>query len=295
MDTLETMRAFVAVAAEGGFTKGAKRLGRSVQNTSKSVRRLEETLNAQLFDRTTRSVSLNPTGRALLRQCADLVDRYDDVLAAVSAQQGNPSGIIRITAPTAFGSRHLTPALGPFLKQYPDVGIDLSLTDRRVSLIEEGFDLAIRIGTLDDSTMIARKLAPMRVVVVASPDYLAEHGTPAHPNDLSDHRCIVDTNIRSDRRWRFRIDGRESTVPVDGPYLVDSPEASRAMAVAGVGIGMCAMYVANSDIVAGRLQPLFEEYEAYDFGVYAIYPQSRHLTTRVRVLIDHLVFSFRRF
>jgi len=295
MDTVETMRAFVAVAAEGGFTKGAKRLGRSVQNTSKSVRQLEETLNAQLFDRTTRSVSLNATGRALLSQCSDLVERYDEVLAAVSAQQGKPSGTVRITAPTAFGSRHLTPALAPFLKQYPEVSIELSLTDRRVSLVEEGFDLAIRVGTLDDSSMIARKLTAMRVVVVAAPGYLADHGRPAHPDDLVEHRCIIDTNFRSDRRWRFQIEGGDHTVPIEGPFVVNSPEATRAMAVGGVGIGMCPMYVVNADIVAGRLLPLFEEHEAYDFGVYAIYPHSRHLAVRVRALIDHLVFSFRRF
>ena len=295
MDRLETMRAFVAVAAEGGFTKGAKRLGKSVQNTSKAVRQLEEALNAQLFDRTTRSVSLNATGKALLEQCTDLVERYDEMLSAVTAQQGKPSGLVRITAPTAFGARYLTPALGPFLKQYPDVTIDLSLADRRVSLVEEGYDLAIRIGTLDDSTMIARKLAAMRVVVVAAPDYVAQYGAPAHPTALSKHRCIIDTNFRGDRRWRFHVEGRDITVPVEGPFLVNSPEGARAMALTGVGIAASPMYVVKEDLAAGRLVPFFEEYEAYDFGVFAIYPHSRHLTVRVRALIDHLVSSFRGF
>ena len=154
MDRIDAMRAFVAVAAEGGFTRAAGRLAIPVQTVSKSVRRLEETLGAQLLDRTTRSVTLTETGRALLSQCEDMVDRYDDLVAAVGTEQGSPRGTIRITAPTAFGARHLTPALGAFLKQHPRVVVDLSLSDRRVSLVEEGFDLAVRDrragGFLDD-------------------------------------------------------------------------------------------------------------------------------------------------
>lgn len=294
MDRIDRMRVFAAVAREGSFTRGAAQLGMAVQTASKAVQQLEAQLKAQLFDRTTRSVTLTDTGQAYLERCLELVDQFDELDSAVRAEHGAPRGRIRLTAPTTFGERNLLPVLAEFLRSYPEIRIDLSLSDRKVALVDEGFDLGIRIGQLQDSTMIARKLAPMRVVVCASPGYLARVGTPATPRSLANHACVVDTNFANERHWPFLIAGEMQRIAVAGPFQANTPEATRQMALAGIGIAMCPMYVINQDLVAGRLLPLFEELEAYDFGVYAIYPHRRHLSTRVRSLVDHLASSFRR-
>ncbi|MEM9301150.1 MAG: LysR family transcriptional regulator [Pseudomonadota bacterium] len=294
MDTLETMRTFAAVAAEGSFTRGADRLGIAVQTASKYVRQLEGRLGAPLFDRNTRSVKLNDTGRAYLERCLDLLDQFDELEASVQSEHHTLKGRIRVTAPTNFGERYLVPSIGRFLAEHPDVSVDLTLTGRRVGLVEEGFDLAVRIGQPQDSTLVARRLAPMRVVVCASPEYLDAHGRPQDPRELSEHRCAIDTNFRNDRQWLFRIGDETVRVPVDGPLQANSPAATRRMALTGLAIARCPHYVVSADVVAGRLEILFAENEAFEFGVHALYPHRRHLSTRVRGLVDHLAQEFRR-
>jgi DNA-binding transcriptional LysR family regulator len=288
------MRVFVAVAREGSFTRAAEQLGIAVQTASKAVRQLEANLNAQLCDRTTRSVTLNDTGRAYFERCLELLDQFDELDSAVSAEHSAPQGRIRMTAPTTFGERNLLPVLASYLSDYPNIRIDLNLSDRKIALVDEGYDLAIRIGELKDSTMISRKLAPMRVVVCASPEYLQQHGVPATPQDLGNHACVIDTNFASENHWPFLVDNKLQRVTVAGPFQANTPEATRQMALAGVGIAMCPMYVISADLVAGRLQALFEKQEAYNFAVYALYPQRRHLSARVRSLVDHLAVSFRQ-
>ncbi len=293
MDTVETMRAFAAVAAEGSFTRGADRLGIAVQTASKYVRALEKRLGAPLFDRNTRSVKLNDTGTAYLERCLDLLEQFDEVEASIQQQHQALKGRIRITGSTNFGERYLVPSIGRFTAKHPELSVDVTLTGRKVALVEEGFDLAVRIGSPADSTLVARRLAPMRVVVCASPVYLEQHGRPTSPADLSEHRCAIDTNFRSDRNWPFRIDGELVRVPVEGPIQVNTPGAARQLAVNDLAIAMCPMYVVSRDIVAGRLEVLFPEHEAYDFGVYALYPHRRHLSPRVRGLVDHLAAELR--
>lgn len=294
MDTIEGMRVFAAVAAEGSFTRGARRSGLSIQTASKYVRLLEQRLKAQLFDRTTRSVTLNDTGRAYLERCLELLDQFDEVEAAVRAEHGVLAGRVRITAPTTFGERILVPTLAELLRLHPDLRIELDLTDRRVAIVEEGYDLAVRIGSLEDSALIARRLAPMRVVVCASEDYLERRGEPSHPNELGEHDCIIDTNFRAERQWPFLIGEDIVRVGVDGPFQANTPEAARQMALAGVGIAMSPMYAVNADVVSGRLRVLFADFEALEFGVYAIYPHRRHLSARVRAVVDHLAMRFRQ-
>ena len=189
MDTIDGMRTFVAVSRQNSFTAGAKMLGVSTKLASKYIGQLETRLDAQLFHRTTRSVTLTETGQAYLERCIPLLEQFDELEDLVQERQSELAGTIRLTAPTAFGSTELVNALRPFQIQHPKVSIDLHLSDQRVAIIEEGFDLAIRFGELEDSSLIARKLMNMRIVVFASPHYLAQKGEPIHPNGLLTHNC----------------------------------------------------------------------------------------------------------
>ena len=294
MDKIEMMRIFSVVARNASFTKAAAELDIATQTVSKYVKALEDSLDVQLFDRTTRKVTLNHTGKAYYERCMDLLEQFDDVESAVKAQHGSPKGKIRISAPTAFGELHLVPALRDFQKTHPDIMLDVDLTNRKVSLVEEGFDVVVRIGQLPDSSMVAKKLASMRVSVCASPEYLAQFGTPSHPNELAEHNCLIDGNFKHGRFWPFIIDGEEIRVEVSGSFHSNSPGAISKMALAGLGIGLSPMYIISSHLVAGRLVTLFDKFEAYNFGVYAIYPHRKHLSTRVRVLVDFLAARFRQ-
>ncbi|MFT7289103.1 MAG: molybdate transport repressor ModE-like protein [Halieaceae bacterium] len=294
MDVIDSMRVFAAVAAEGSFTRGSERAGVSVQTASKTVRALETRLGVQLFDRNTRSVSLNATGQAYLERCTDLLAEFDELESTVQRQHQTLRGRIRITAPTTFGEKYLVPALCTFIEENPDIKIDISLSDRKVALVEEGYDMALRIGQPSDSTLVARRLAPMRVVVCVSPAYIQREGEPPTPESLAERRCVIDSNFRSERVWPFSRGEETVRVAVDGPMTANTPEATRRFALAGLGVAMCPMYVVGDDIVAGRLKVLFAEQEAYHFGVYALYPHRRHLSARVRELVDHLAAAFRQ-
>ena len=292
MDTIEGMRTFMAVAGHGSFTAGARRLAISTKLASRYIRQLEERLGAQLFNRTTRSVTLTATGRAYLERCAPLLDQFDELEGLIQERQAELAGPIRITAPTGFGSRELVEALQPFLKKNPKVAINMHLADHHVALIEEGFDLAVRFGALADSSLMARKLITMPLVVVASPDYLAEHGEPQHPSALSTHNCLTQQRRSDANNWVFKIDGENVSVRVSGSFHTDSPRSVAHMAAGGLGIGMCPYYAAKPFLEAGSLTRLFQEEEATEISLYAVYPPGRHLTARIRSLIDHLATAF---
>ena len=292
MDTLTGMRTFAAIAAHGSFTEGAKRLGISTKLASKYVRQLEERLGAQLFHRTTRSVNLTETGRAYYTRCLPLLDQFDELEGLVQARQSELAGPIRITAPTGFGSKQLVHALKPFQAIHPKVSIELHLSDHHVSVIDEGFDLAVRFGDLKDSSLVAKKLMDMRIVCCASPDYLEQHGTPTTPDALAIHNCLLRTTTVHVEHWDFRIDGTVQSIPVSGNFKANSPRAVAHMAADGLGIGRTPLYTAEPFIESGRLRLLFKEYEARTIGLYAVYPPSRHLTARIRAVIDHLVAYF---
>lgn len=293
MDTLDGMRTFVAVAAQGSFTAGAKRLGMTTRLASKYVRQLEERLGAQLFNRTTRSVTLTETGRAYYARCGPLLDQIDELEGLVQQQEAELAGPIRITAPTGFGSRELVEALRPFQLAHPKVSISLHLSDHHVSLIDEGIDLAIRFGALDDSSLIARKLIDMRVVVVAAPSYLETHGTPADPSELNSHQCLIPLSARQPNAWTFRQAGEITTVRVEGTFSANSPRAIMHMAAGGFGIGRGPHYAARPFLDSGELEILFNEEESSTASLYVVYPPNRHLTARIRALIDHLAATIR--
>lgn len=294
MDTIEGIRVFAAVAAKSSFTAGAKQLGVSTKLASKYVRQLEAHLGAQLFNRTTRSVTLTETGHVYFQRCVGLLDQFDELESLVQERQSELAGPIRITAPTGFGGGHLIKCIKDFQLAHPKVSIDLHLSDHRVDIIEGGFDLAIRFGDLKDSSLIARQLLRMRIVAFAAPDYLEKRGKPEHPNDLSEHNCLLQVASADPEHWRFRVKGELISQRVKGSFRANSPRAVAQMAVGGLGIGMCPLYAVEALIKAGELTLLFEEYEATQLGLFAVYPLNRHLTARIRALIDHLVDTFQR-
>ncbi|USG62578.1 LysR substrate-binding domain-containing protein [Sneathiella marina] len=293
MDTIDGMRTFVAVAGQRSFTGGAGQLGISTKLASKYVRQLEEHLGAQLFNRTTRTVTLTDTGTAYLERCLPLLDQFDELEGLVQERQSELAGPIRITAPTGFGSRELVAALHPFQKAHSKVTFDIRLSDQHVAIIEEGFDLAIRFGALKDSSLMARKLMDMRLVVIASPKYLSEYGEPRHPSALETHNCLIQLTSADPYNWKFRVDGEIVSFPVDGPFHANSPRAIAHMAVDGAGIGICPHYAVKPFLEDGTLQVLFEAEEATVITLYAVYPPGRHLTARIRALINHLAEAFR--
>ena len=207
-------------------------------------------------------------------------------------QQDAPRGQLVISAPTTFGEMYLTRAVADYLAEQPGVSVNLVLADRYVNLVDEGFDLAVRIGQLADSSLIARRLAPMRVALCASPEYLQQAGVPAHPKALTSHHCIIDTNIKNPGQWSFDEQGRQLRVTVDGRFRVNNALAVREMLLAGQGIGFCPFFVIEEDIRTGRLQVLFEEFEIAGHGIYAVYPHNRQLAAKVRTLVDFLVRRF---
>ena len=288
MDTLTAMRAFTAVARQHSFTAGAKELGLSTKVVSNQVRALEEKLGVQLLFRTTRRVSLTDTGQAYYDRCVPLLDQFDEVEDLIQARQSELAGLIRITAPTAFGSAELAQALAGFQAIHPKVEIDLQLADHRINIVEDGFDLALRFGELEDSTLMARKLLDMRVVVYASPDYLREHGEPGHPQALATHNCLRQQAASDSSHWAF-YDGDDLVqVRVSGSVRANSPRAIAHLAASGSGIGRTPLYVAEPFLQRGELKLLFEDYETPGFPLHAVYPGTRHLVARVRALIDYL-------
>ena len=292
MDRIDNMRVFLEVARHGSFTGAAEVVGKPVQTVSKAVRQLETQLEVLLFDRTTRSVALTDTGQAYLDQVQDILDQFDELESSVHRDHEAPKGRIRMTAPTTFGEQNLLPILANFLGLHPGIRVELSLSNQKVSLIDEGIDLAIRIGRLQDSSLIARRLAPMRKVVCASPDFFTEYGTPENPLDLKNYPCLIDTNFEDAHAWPFIIGDQTVRVEISGPFSANTPEATRQMAVAGLGIAMCPMYVIDKDLLDGLLVPLFEAFEQPEMGVYALYPHRRHLSARVRALVSHLEQAF---
>ncbi len=292
MDTIEGMRTFAAVVTSRSFTAAARHLGTSTKLTSKYVQQLEERLGVQLLNRTTRSLALTEIGRAYFERCVDLLEDFDELEAAMQDRQSTPRGQLRISAPTTFGETHLTRAIAVFLSDQPDISIDLRLSNRFVNIVDEGFDLAIRISDLDDSSLTVRKLAPASITLCASPDYLAQHQTPKTPDDLKDHNCIIDSNYKKGPHWPLLYNGKIKTFNIHGRFHVNGATAAREMAVAGQGIALCPSYLIDKYLASGELVALLQDYNAFELGLYALFPPNRHLAKKVRVFVDHLVEYF---
>jgi DNA-binding transcriptional LysR family regulator len=291
VDRLDEINAFAAVADARSFTQAARRLGVSSAQVSKLVARLENRLSARLLNRTTRDVSLTDTGRAYLERARQVLEDFASLESSVRDESG-PRGALRISAPVSFGAAELTPALLEFAAAYPLVALDVSSTDRMVNLVEEGFDVAVRIGQLEDSSLIARKLAAVRMVTCAAPDHLARTGRPQTPEDLAAHEAILDTNGADPTVWRFRSGAARREVRVRGRLRFSGASACVAAARAGFGVTRVPAFAAAEDLRAGRLQALLCDFEPELIHVHAVYPHGRHLAAKVRAFVDFLAHRY---
>lgn len=289
---LARIRAFVMVFDSGGFSAAARQHGRSKALLSKYVTDLEDYLGVRLMNRTTRKLSLTEAGEAYYREASSLLQQLDELDATITDQTAEPRGLLRVSAPRNFGETTLAPALFDYLLKYPKVTLDLRLEDRYVDLIDEGMDVALRISTMADSSLIARKIADMHVVVGAAPALIKSVGTPKHPEDLRHLPCIVDVNLQGQSNWRFSEEGKTISVPVNGPLRVNSPLAARKAASMGLGFVVLPSYLAESAVQAGELVPVLTDYLPTGQTLQAVYPHRRHLAGKVRALIDHLVEWF---
>ena len=292
MDTIDGMRAFARVVETGSFTEAARRLGISTALASKYVRKLESRLGAQLLNRTTRSVSPTEVGRAYWDRCSRILNDFEELEDSVADQHGQPRGQLRIAGSRAFGEDMLVPAIGSFLEGYPEISVDLQLDERMVDIVAEGFDMAIRVGDLQDSSLIARRIAAYPYYICASPEYLAAHGEPNTPQDLLGHRCIINTGITPTNQWQFQINGQTSQVTVPATVRVNTARATATLVNAGRGIGLCLYSTVKDDLESGRLVRVLRKFEAYDRSVYAVYPHSQHLSGKVRAFVEHLLETF---
>ncbi|MEL6641797.1 MAG: LysR family transcriptional regulator [Pseudomonadota bacterium] len=288
MDKIDRMRAFALVAKNASFTVAAQRMGRSARLVSKYVADLENALGVQLLNRTTRSVSLTDAGTTYLTLCEPLLDGFDELEDRVRNEQDLLRGVIHISAPTGFGALRLVPSLARFAEKHPKVELDLRFSDRRASIVEEGLDLAVRIGPMRDSSLKVRQLGRMPLVVCASPAYLERAGHPSHPQALATHECILDGNMTEPTVWRFSVNGQEEAVEVNGRFRMNAPAASARLAEQGAAIARCPAYTVSEALKAGELVELFPEHRVSPYVVAALFPQNRHITTRVRALLDHL-------
>lgn len=294
MDRLESDRMFVAVMETGSFTAAAERIGTSSGQASKLVSRLESELGVRLLSRTTRAVSPTEAGQAYFDRLRPLLEEFDNLDAAIRDASHAPRGRLRLTAPLTFGTVEVAPALSAFVAEFPEIELDVSFSDRVVNIVDEGFDLAIRVGQPDDSSMIARKLCDVRIVVIGSPAYLDQRGEPQTPADLSQFDCILDTNFREPGRWPFRdAAGNPFSVPVDGRIRYSNAEACLSAAEAGLGLAYVPSFIAGEAVRSGRMRRVLEAFETAPYTVHALYPHSRHLAAKVRVLVDFLVERYR--
>lgn len=285
MDRLIAERMFVTVLETGSFAAAAHRLGTSSGQASKLVSKLETDLGVRLLHRTTRALAATEAGQAYFDRLRGLLDEFD----ALDTQTRNaallPRGKIRLSAPLSFGTIRLAPCLADFAKAYPEIALDVHFSDRLVNLVDEGFDMAVRVGKPGDTTLIARKLCSSQLIVAASPAYLAARGTPLKPQDLMQHDCLIDTNYRDPLRWGFAQNQR---VAISGRLTFSNASACMIAAEAGLGIASSPDFVLADSLASGRLVRILADHQEPPMGVFALYPSGRHLALKMRVLIDFL-------
>ena len=293
MHRFEDLQAFVAVVEAGSFTAAADRLNLAKSAVSRRISALEERLGVQLLRRTTRVLNLTETGRGFYEHASRILADLEEAEAAVQQQHGELRGKIRLALPLSFGVRHMCKPIAAFSKRHPKVDFDLNLNDRRIDLIEEGADLAVRIGRLEDSSLIARRLFDARAVVCASPAYLSAHGEPTSPGELRDHACLVYSNLADPTRWTWiNKAGDQQSVDVRPALAASSGDFLTNAAAHGMGVVIQPTFIASESIRRGSLVPVLTDYEWPIAPAYAVYPPTRHLSYRVRALIDFLAERF---
>jgi DNA-binding transcriptional LysR family regulator len=290
-NTLQEITVFARIVGTGSLSAAARDLGMSTAVVSRRLAALEARLGVRLLNRTTRSLHLTDEGAAYYETCNRVLADIEEADAAVTAGRAEPRGVLRVALPASFGHQHVAPLIPKFAQRYPDVQLALSLSDRAVNVVEEGFDLAVRIADLADSSLAARKLAPNRRVVCASPAYLARHGEPNTPDDLARHNCLA-TDFAMN--WDYRgPDGKPGSVRVSGRYACDNWEVLREWALAGLGIALKSTWDVRRHLEDGSLVSLLPGYTfASDVAIYAVYPHRRHLPAKTRAFIEFLAESF---
>ncbi|NER80043.1 MAG: LysR family transcriptional regulator [Leptolyngbya sp. SIO1D8] len=289
MDKFESMRAFVQVVEVGGFAAAARKMGVSRSAVNKLVMNLEDALQVHLLQRTTRKVTPTPTGLAFYDRCVAILADLEEAERAVSQLQTEPKGQLRINAPMSFGNRYLSTIIAQFLRQYPDLQVELSLSDRFIDPIDEGFDVTVRIAKPPESaSLIVHELSPAPVILCAAPQYLAAKGIPSFPSDLVQHACLPYGHIATHHEWSLRgLDGNH-TVSVKGPLCANNGEPLREAAIQGLGITLLPRFIVEEDLTTGRLQQIMPEYEGDTISVCVLYPVNRHLSTKVRLFIEFM-------
>ncbi|WP_045834958.1 LysR family transcriptional regulator [Hyphomicrobium sp. 99] len=292
MDKLAAMNALVKVIASGSYAEAARRLGLTRSAVSKAVMELEQSLGARLLDRTTRRVTPTEAGLAYYERCMAILAQVEETEAQVSRLHDEPKGTLKVNAPMSFGTLYLGNAIADLMILYSDLKVELTLTDRLVDPLEEGADVTVRIGMPTDSSLIARRITPARIVLVASPDYIATHGEPETPGDLVGHRCLSYGHTTSLQRWHLTVNGEPVSVSVASCMSSNNGDALRDAAVKGIGIAILPTFIVGNDIAAGRLKVVLPHNCPPDLTIHALYAPNRYLAAKTRVFIDFLVDRF---
>ena len=293
MDSAGEMAVFVGVVEAQNFSAAARNLKLTPSAVSKLIGRLENRLGARLLNRTTRQVSLTDEGRTYYQSCLPILAAIEDAEHAVSKLHDAPRGLLKVNASTAFGISHIEPLIPDFLASYPELRIQLTLSESIVNLVEEEVDVAIRLGNLPDSSLIARKLGSLRRSVTGSPDYLKRHGIPKTPEDLKNHNCLQITTATTFNHWEFQVAGKPRRIDIKGNFETNNALSLHRAALAGIGLMRSANFMVAEELQDGRLKTVLAEYESdRELGVYAVFPHSQHLTSKVRVFVDLLVEKF---
>lgn len=290
MDKFESIRAFTQVVESGGFAAAARQMGLSRSAVNKLVLNLEESLQTQLLHRTTRRVSTTAAGRAFYERCLNILADLEEAELALSALQEEPRGHLRVNAPMTFGILHLGPLLVDFMAQYPDLQVELSLNDRFIDPIDEGFDVTVRIAPDPGAaSLIAHPLAPCPMVICAAPSYLQRRGTPTQPQDLANHACLHYGHRAQDNTWTLTSSDHDPiTVSIHGPLCCNNGEVLTQAALAGLGIVLMPRFIVEDALHRGQLQPILTDFCPPSIQIYALYPVNRHLSVKVKVLIEFL-------
>ncbi|MBL8307933.1 MAG: LysR family transcriptional regulator [Rubrivivax sp.] len=294
MDRLKQIESFAAVATKGSLTAAALAEGVAPAVIGRRIDALEERLGVKLLVRTTRRITLTHEGSAFLEDCQRILTDIASAEASVSAGGVKASGHLRLTAPAGFGRRHVAPLVPGFRAAHPDVSLSLNLSDRVVDIVNEGFDCAVRVGDLPDSSLVSVRLADNRRLCVAAPAYLERAGTPATPQDLMRHACLtLSSDASQTRGWAFTVDGEVTHLRPSGPLDCSDGQVLHGWCVAGLGIAWRSTWEVERDIAEGRLQPVLEDFAAPPNGIYAVFPHAKHLPLRVRLWIDFLKLTYR--
>ncbi|MFP5440359.1 MAG: LysR family transcriptional regulator [Gammaproteobacteria bacterium] len=292
-ESLDELSAFVAVIDSRSFTAAASRLGSTKSRLSKQVTRLEDRLGVRLLHRTTRRLSLTEAGEVLYERAARALADIAEAQQEIAGFQQEPQGRLRVSAPMSYGLSHVVQQIPEFMRRYPKIVVDLQMDDRKVDVVSDAFDVVIRIGRLGDSSLVARRVAPVRMYTVASPAYLAAHGVPQHPLDLREHACLIYTGTRLD--WQYTgSDDREYRVDVNGVLFSNNGQALREAALAGIGITRSPDFTVARDIAGGRLVPLLTEFRTFEPDVYMVLPERKHMAPKVRAFVDFMGEALRR-